>query len=84
MLLSVIFLIQILASDVDYMAISNENLQIMHETKAYPPRLRVMFHMNTPAAHVIPVKISGSSINDQLGVGLMLPFMSTGIKFLVL
>ena len=54
-------------------------MHIMHETKVYPPRLKMIFHMNTPTACPIPVKISGSTIDDQLGVDLMLPFMGTGI-----
>ena len=65
---------QIKASAVDYSDMSTEQVKLMHDTKVYPPRVKMIVVMKSSNAFILPIRVEGSNVDEQLGVDLCFPF----------
>ena len=67
---------QIRASDINFWGRSFQEMQLRHETKVYPPRVKLTIssrNVNDTAVCVLPVKFVGCSSDSQLDVQLTIP-----------
>ena len=68
---------QIQCSDVDYSSKSNEDIKLMHETRVYPPRIKMTVQMNSSKPFILHVNVKGSNSDEKLGVDLLFPLIGT-------
>ena len=62
---------QIFAGDVDFMTKDIDDIQLMHKTKSYPPRIKMTFA--TPQHTLkIHVRVEGTSKDEQLSADFLL------------
>ena len=59
----------------DYSSKSNDEMKLMHETKVYPPRVKMTVQMKSDKAFTLPIKVEGSNCNEKLCVDLLFPLL---------
>ena len=51
----------------------------MHETKVYPPRVKMTVQMKSDKAFTLPVKFEGSNCDEKLCVDLLFPLIGNNM-----
>ena len=72
--ISIASFVQIRASDMDFWTMGFENMQLRHNLKMYPPRVKMTVSMNSSdVAFKLPIKFNGCSDDSQLDIELTFP-----------
>ena len=72
---------QIHCSEVDYSSKSVDVVKLMHETKVYPPRVKMTVQMKSDNPFTLRINVKGSDSDNKLSVDLLFPLM--GMSLLV-
>ena len=68
-------IIQIHCSEVDYSSKSVNEVKLMHETKVYPPRIKMTVQMKSDEPFTLHVNVKGSDSDKKLSADLLFPMM---------
>jgi hypothetical protein len=60
---------------VDYSSKSVDEIKLMHETKVYPPRVKMTVQMKSDNPFTLRVIVEGSDSDKKLSVDLLFPLM---------
>ena len=72
---------QIRASDINFWGNPFDFMRLKHETKMYPPRVKMIITLNNLSqSFKLQIKFIGCSHDSQLDVELTLPFCKEPIK----
>ena len=66
--------VQIKVSDMDFWSMGIETMQLRHDLRMYPPRVKMTVSMkSSDVAFKLPIKFNGCSDDSQLDIELTLP-----------
>ena len=69
---------QIKVSAIDFWGLGFDVMQLQHEKKIYPPRVKITIILKNTEDTVVPIKFVGCSIDSQLDVDLPFPLYNIG------
>jgi hypothetical protein len=74
-------IIQIHCSEVNYSSKTFNEMKLMHETKVYPPRIKMTVQMKSDNPFTLRVKVKGSNSDKNLSVELLFPLMGMSLIY---
>jgi hypothetical protein len=69
---------------VDYSSKSLDEIKLMHETKVYPPRVKMTVQMKSDNPFTLRVNVKGSDSDKKLSVDLLFPLMGMSLILVIL